>query len=143
MPDIYHDFPIAAPRTRVFEVLESAEGLARWWTLSSEGTPGPGETYRLDFGPDYQWTAVMRTYEPPQAVEWEFTKAHSDWEGSRVGFRLEETGEGTQVRFTHMGWPELNEHYRISCYCWAMYLRILKRYVEAGEEVAYRDRLNV
>lgn len=143
MPDIAHDFPIFAPRHRVFEVLESAEGLARWWTLSSQGTPGVGETYQLDFGPGYQWTAVMRTHQPPAAVEWELTKADPDWQGSRVGFQLEETPEGTQVRFTHRGWPERNEHYRISCYCWAMYLRILKRYLEAGEEVAYPDRLKV
>ena len=36
-----------------------------------------------------------------------------------------------------------NDHYKISSYCWAMYLRILKRYVESGEEVPYENRLNV
>ncbi len=35
------------------------------------------------------------------------------------------------------------EHYRISCYCWAMYLRILKRYLEHGETVQYARRLDV
>lgn len=143
MPDIYHDFMIAAPRRRVFEVLESPEGLAQWWTLSSQGTPGVGQTYQLGFGPEHQWTAVMTTHQPPAALEWELTEADPDWQGSHVGFRLEDTTGGTQVRFTHLGWPQLNEHYRISCYCWAMYLRILKRYLEAGEEVAYPDRLNV
>ncbi|MCH8956850.1 SRPBCC domain-containing protein, partial [candidate division KSB1 bacterium] len=38
---------------------------------------------------------------------------------------------------------EANEHYRVSCYCWAMYLRLLKRYVEHGETVPYEDRLDV
>jgi Activator of Hsp90 ATPase homolog 1-like protein len=32
---------------------------------------------------------------------------------------------------------------KISSYCWAMYLRILKRYVEFGEEVPYEKRLQV
>jgi uncharacterized protein YndB with AHSA1/START domain len=34
-------------------------------------------------------------------------------------------------------------HYRVSCYCWAMYLRILKRYLEHGETVPYAKRLDV
>jgi len=49
----------------------------------------------------------------------------------------------TEVSFYHVGWKENNEHYKISCYCWAMYLRILKRYIEFGEEVAYEKRLSV
>ena len=48
----------------------------------------------------------------------------------------------TQVRFHHVGWPEPSEHYRISCFCWAMYLRLLKRYVEKGERVPYEARLD-
>jgi hypothetical protein len=35
-----------------------------------------------------------------------------------------------------------NEHWRISCYWWAMYLRVLRRYLEHGESVAYEDRLD-
>jgi hypothetical protein len=60
-----------------------------------------------------------------------------------VGFELEEAGGETQVRFHHLGWPAANDHYRISCYCWAMYLRILKRYLEYGELVPYEKRLEV
>ena len=71
------------------------------------------------------------------------TKADDDWKGTRVGFHLAAIEGGTQVRFHHTGWPRLNEHYRISCYCWAMYLRILKRYVEHGEAVPYDQRLDV
>ena len=42
------------------------------------------------------------------------------------------------------GTPKLGgEHFRISSYCWAMYLRVLKRGVEFGEAVPYKDRLNV
>jgi hypothetical protein len=59
-----------------------------------------------------------------------------------VGFSLESSGSSTKVHFYCKGWPLLNEHHRISCYCWAMYLRILRRYVEYGEIVAYEDRLD-
>ncbi len=49
----------------------------------------------------------------------------------------------TQVRFSHSGWADANDHYHTSCFCWAMYLRILKRYVEHGELVPYEKRLEV
>ena len=39
--------------------------------------------------------------------------------------------------------PVLSEHYRISSYCWAIYLRVLRRYLEHGERVAYEQRLDV
>ena len=34
-----------------------------------------------------------------------------------------------------------NAHYRTSAFCWAMYLRLLKKYVETGEVVPYERRL--
>jgi hypothetical protein len=61
-----------------------------------------------------------------------------------VGFALEDLGNGrTWVRFHHTGWPDASEHYRTSSHCWALYLRILRRFVEHGETVPYADRLNV
>jgi uncharacterized protein YndB with AHSA1/START domain len=143
MPDILHDFPIAAPIDRVFDILASAEGLDAWWTKRAEGAPGLGNRYKLWFGPEYDWAAVVRRYQPPTEIEWELTEAHADWIGTRVGFRLAPEAGGTQVQFYHVGWPESNQHYRISTYCWAMYLRVLRRYIEFGETVAYEDRLNV
>ena len=66
-----------------------------------------------------------------------------DWEGSKVGFRLTANNKTTDVQFYHTGWNEDNEHLRISNFCWAMYLRILKRYLEFGEFVPYSNRLQV
>ncbi|REJ76150.1 MAG: hypothetical protein DWQ47_11070 [Acidobacteria bacterium] len=74
-----------------------------------------------------------------------------DWDNSRVRFELTEKAleEGssssvsvTDVLFSHTGWPEGNDHYRISCFCWAMYLRLMKKWVEDGTMVAYAKRLD-
>lgn len=143
MPDILHDFPIAAPIDRVFGILSSPEGLDAWWTKRAEGIPGVGNRYRLHFGSGYDWVGVMRRYEPATLLEWEITEADADWLNTRVGFRLAPVDGRTQVEFYHAGWAAPNDHYRISCYCWAMYLRILKRYIEQGEQVPYEDRLSV
>ncbi|HSR51053.1 MAG TPA: SRPBCC domain-containing protein [Acidobacteriota bacterium] len=143
MPDIYHDFLIQAPPSKVFQSISTPAGLDRWWTQDSQGSPEKGSEYKLDFGPEYRWRAEVSQCVADKRFELHLTDAHKDWQGTRVGFELEAQGDGaTQVRFHHLGWPEANDHYRRSCYCWAMYLRLLKGWIESGEAVPYAERLN-
>lgn len=143
MTDILHDFPINASIERVFHAMTSPTGLDTWWTKRSEGEPREGAEYDLWFGPEYDWRARVTRSVPNTEFELEMTRADADWLGTRVGFRLEPRKGGTWVQFHHTGWPTANEHYRISCCCWAMYLRVLRRSLEHGETVAYEDRLDV
>ena len=143
MADIFHQFPINAPREKVFEAVSTPAALDAWWTKGSSGKAVEGEGYTLDFGPEYDWSAVVSRCVPHTEFELKITSSEEDWQGTRVGFRLDDNKGGTLVRFHHTDWPELSEHYRISCFCWAMYLRLLKRYVEFGEVVPYEDRLDV
>ncbi len=142
MADIFHHFPIKAPLRQVFQAVSSPAGLDAWWTKGSSGEPEEQSEYMLNFGPEHGWRAVVSRLVPDTEFELELTRAQEDWVGTRVGFALEEKDGTTQVRFHHAGWPEANEHYRVSCYCWAMYLRLLKRYVEQGEIVPYEGRLD-
>ena len=143
MADIDHEFPIKAPQDRVFEAVSTPRELDSWWTKRSSGKPAEGERFELWFGPEYDWEAVVTKCVPPSEFELRITKAGPDWLGTRVGFHLVSRASATQVRFSHEGWPSPNEHWRVSCYCWAMYLRVLRRYLEPGEEVAYEARLEV
>lgn len=143
MADIFHDFPIRAPLDQVFEAVSTPSGLDRWWTKASEGEPSQGAEYELSFGPEYDWRAEITRCVPNSEFELEMVRADHDWIGTRVGFRLERRGAATWVRFYHTGWPATNEHYRISCTCWALYLRILRRHLEHGESVPYESRLDV
>lgn len=143
MADILQDFPIAAPPDRVFAAVSQPALLDEWWTLRSDGVPTSGATYTLDFGPGYLWRAVVTRVQPGRAFELRLTEADDDWRHSTVGFDLEPSGAGTQVRFAHRGWPEANGHYRTSCHCWALYLRVLRRHLEHGETVPYEQRLSV
>jgi hypothetical protein len=71
-------------------------------------------------------------------------QSDDDWKNTKVEFNLiNKNNSITEVEFYHTGWPYSNEHYKISSYCWAMYLRILKRYLEFGETVPYEERLSV
>jgi uncharacterized protein YndB with AHSA1/START domain len=141
MADIFQHFPIKAPAPQVFQAVSTPAGLDAWWTERSSGGPEEGAEYSLGFGAGYNWRARVSRSIPDREFELELTGADDDWQGTRMGFQLEESDGATQVRFHHTGWPESNEHYRVSCYCWSMYLRLLKRYVERGEVVPYDDRL--
>lgn len=142
MNDIFHTFPINTSPAKVFEAVSSPAGLDAWWTEKSTGTPATGNEYRLSFGPGYDWRATVRKCVPGEVFEFEIVRSDNDWNGTRVGFVLTKKNGTTQVEFYHIGWPEQNEHYRISSFCWAMYLRLLKRYLEFGESVPYNKRLD-
>jgi uncharacterized protein YndB with AHSA1/START domain len=143
MPDITHDFPINAPPAQVFRALSDPKLLDEWWTQRSAGKPALGEAYDLDFGPGYAWRAQVTKCVLNVEFELTMTAADADWMGTRVGMQLKPIDGGTQVRFAHSGWPNGNEHFRISSFCWAMYLRVLKRHLEFGERVPYEKRLDV
>jgi uncharacterized protein YndB with AHSA1/START domain len=132
---------IKATLQQVFRAVSTPTGLDSWWTKRSSGEPTLGADYDLSFGPDYDWRAVVSRCVPDTEFELEVTRAQEDWQRTRVGFLLEDKDGVTQVQFYHSGWPAANEHYQVSCYCWAMYLRLLQRYVEYGELVPYEDRL--
>lgn len=139
--DILFDFPVDAPPERVFAAVTTPKGLDAWWTARSEGFPEAGETYALWFPPDYDWRARVLRVEPDRSFELELSEAQPDWVGTRVGFELAPIPRGTHLRFHHAGWAEATDHYRTSAYCWALYLRLLARYVTLGEVIPYEGRL--
>lgn len=143
MADIYHDFYIGTPAERVFQAVSTPAGLQQWWTKRSSGDVKEAGIYELWFGPEYDWRGRVTKCAPHSDFELEVLQADKDWNGTRVGFHFSERDGTTMVQFYHRGWPKMNDHYRISCYCWAMYLRILRRYLEHGEVVPYEQRLDV
>lgn len=143
MNDIFHNFPINASIAKVFDAISTPNGLDKWWTKRSSGKVDIGETFHFHFEPDYNWTAVVSKCIPDKEFELTMQNSDQDWKGSKVGFHLIDKNSVTEVQFYHTGWKENNEHLRISNFCWAMYLRILKRNLEFGEFVQYADRLNV
>ena len=143
MADIYHDFYISVTPAQIYRGIASPSGLDTWWTEKSSGKPNVGELYNLGFGPGYDWEAIVTRCTPAKEFELKMTKSDADWDETKIGFSIKELENGCQVEFRHTGWHEINEHYRISSFCWAMYLRILKLNLENGLTVPYAERLNV
>lgn len=143
MADLSYLFPIKAPRKQVFDAISTPAGLNSWWTKTCSGEPVTNNEYELGFGPNYDWRGRVLLCMPDSDFELQLFVADQDWQDTRLVFHLSEKDGVTEVDFHHLSWPTENEHFRISCYCWAMYLRLLKRYVELGEVVPYDDRLEV
>ena len=141
MPDILHDFRVKADPTTVYRAISTPDGLNQWWTQRAVGHAEAGQEYELWFGPDADWRARVTEARPGQCLGLEMTVAAPDWLGTQVHFALEAEGDATKVRFSHSGWQSESEHFRVSSYCWAMYLRVMRRFVEFGEQVRYEDRL--
>jgi uncharacterized protein YndB with AHSA1/START domain len=143
MADVLHDFFIKAGTEKVFAAISESAQIDNWWSLHCAGQPTMGGEYHLFFGEPWDWRARVTRFEPGSAFEWHMTEAMDDWIGTRVGFDLSATEGGTKVRFYHRGWAEESEHFRISSYCWAQLLHLLKRWVEAGEVMPHAERLEL
>lgn len=143
MADIFHHFPISGSSNKIFECFATTSGLNAWWCETSVGQAALGARFDLNFGPGYAWVAEITKYNPIHEIEFTFHESDPDWNGTKVGVSLVEEKKLTMVHFYHEGWREINAHFKISTYCWAMYLRLLKRFVEHNETVAYSERLRV
>lgn len=136
---VQHCLHINAPLKEVYHAVSTPEGLDAWWTLQCVGKPEENAHYRLYFGPGYDWKAEVSRCSD-NCFEMTIYTDDPEWNGTKVTFQMEENEKGTKLHFSHSGWPEASEHFRISSYCWALYLRLLKRFVEKGEVVPYELR---
>ncbi|MEZ6096794.1 MAG: SRPBCC domain-containing protein [Pirellulaceae bacterium] len=140
MPNIRHQLEIQAPLSHVFDLLTLPDGLNNWWTLECTGTPELGAEYRLYFGPEYDWRAVVSHVLPGEAITWSIVDAMDDWLPTQFGFELEQTAKGCTLRFFHLNWQEESDHFAITTYCWAQLLRGLKDLAETGTIVPFECR---
>ena len=142
MFEILHDLHINSKPSEVYSLISTPRGLNKWWTKDSEGEAEEGSRYRLYFSDEYDWAGKVTKCQIEDYIEWEMIDCSDDWKGTLVGFELFPKDDGTEVRFYHKGWKNQNSEYRGSSYCWAAYLRLLKRYLEHDEFVPYEHRNN-
>jgi uncharacterized protein YndB with AHSA1/START domain len=83
VPDIFHDFPIIASRSQVFEAISTPAGLDSWWTKRSSGRPADAAKYELWFSPEHDWRAVVSCFVPDTEFELHLTHADKDWQNPR------------------------------------------------------------
>lgn len=142
MYEILHDLHINAKPSEVYSMISKPRGLNKWWTLEAEGVPEEGSRYRFFFSDEYDWAGIVTKAEIEDYIEWRMVDCDEDWNDTLVGIELTPSDQGTQVLFYHKNWKKANHHFRRTSYCWATYLRLLKRYIEHDEFVPYHHRNN-
>lgn len=137
---IYHDLLIDASMERVFQAITKPDQLVDWWPEKCSGEPRIGAEYNFYFGPEYDWYAKVIEVKENKAFYIQMTKSDQDWNGTTFGFDLNWKQEKVQLQFWHKGWPQCNEHFRRSSFCWAMLLQGLKNYAEKGWIIPFEKR---
>jgi uncharacterized protein YndB with AHSA1/START domain len=140
MPDIRHRVGIAAPQHRVYEVLATKDGLAKFWTRQVEGDCEVGGKLRFFFGKP-EPSAVMEVVElsPDDRVRWKCVNGPPEWVGTTVTFDLKTSGGETVLLFVHANWREPVEFMHHCSTKWATVLIGLRSGLEGGAFTAFPD----
>jgi uncharacterized protein YndB with AHSA1/START domain len=124
----------------VYKAISEPEHLEKWWPLKCFGIPQVGREYNFNFTDEYDWYAEVENCKIWEHIHYKMTKSDKDWDSTSFGFDLNETEAGVSVRFFHVNWPECNDEFRQSSYCWAMLLKGLKDYLEKGIVIPFEER---
>ena len=144
MNTIFHDLVIKSNKEKLFYAITTEDGLNAWWTLKSKGNCSIGEEYQFYFSEAYDWYGRIDKLKLFELVEFKMVKAGSDWMDTVLSFELiDQDSEHTKLRFEHRGWIEINDHFRRTSYCWALYLHCLKKYIEDKVIYPYGERTSL
>ncbi|ULC60535.1 SRPBCC domain-containing protein [Flaviramulus sp. BrNp1-15] len=138
--NIYHNLLIKASSKEVFDAVSQPEHLDNWWTLKSSGKPELNSEYNLNFTDTYNWFCKVSKVKENESFHLKMTDSDKDWNPTTFGFDLEVKENATYLKFSHKNWPENNEHFKHSSFCWAMLLYDLKNYLEKGIIIPFEER---
>jgi uncharacterized protein YndB with AHSA1/START domain len=138
--NILHNLVIESTKKEVFKAVSLPEHLNNWWTLKCSGKPELGSEYNLFFTSEYDWYGKVSKCIEYESFHISMTKSDLDWDETTFGFDLEETDTGTLVKFSHINWPNSNNHFRTASFCWALLLNGLKNYIEKGIILPFEER---
>jgi uncharacterized protein YndB with AHSA1/START domain len=138
MADILHRVGIKSSPDEVYQALATREGLAAWWTSSTEGESKVGGALGFRFrdpkGADIGgFDMKVLELDPARRVLWQVVRGPEEWVGTRISFELKRDGDYTVVLFKHLGWRVPVEFMHHCSTKWAIFLMSLKSLVETGK----------
>jgi len=140
MTEIKQSYALNVSSEKVFDALTQEAHLKLWWTPDCKAECVVGGTANFEFNPygDYCNMKVSKL-EEYKLVEWECVESTmmktKDWVGTTIRFELSSTDQGgTNLEFTHSGWPGETDCYKACVDGWAHFLgKSLKAYLETGK----------
>jgi uncharacterized protein YndB with AHSA1/START domain len=136
MADILHRIGVQASLDEVYKALATRDGLAAWWTRSTQGESRVGGVLKFRFSAGGAeiggFDMKVLELQPAKRVLWHVIQGPEDWIGTKIGFDLKQAGGHAIVLFKHEGWKEAVEFMHHCSTKWAIYLMSLKSLVETG-----------
>lgn len=116
-----------SPRA-VFDAINDVRG---WWTGEIAGsTDRLGAEFTYRHGKIHRSTQRIAELVPGKRIVWRVVDAHLDfvrdgaeWNGTDVVFEIGRKGDGTEVRFTHVGLAPRLECYDRCASAWRFFVR--------------------
>ena len=133
MSKIEHEIKIKGNLDAVYQALMTLQGIKSWHSAEAEGTPNLHEKLitKGHNKPTFVWK--ITELKPHQEIEWECEQGPGDATGTKAIFKLEKSDEKhTLVRFSHLGWPDTEGHFKHCNTLWAVLLYHLQQYVETS-----------
>ena len=138
MVNIVHRIGIKAPAAQVYKAVTTIDGLAKWWTVETQGDVTVGGniefTFRSPKG-EFMGKFVMKVTKlnDQKEVRWRCLEGPPDWIGTDITFQLSEQDGQTIVLFGHRNWKEEVEATYHCSMKWATFMLSLRAYVETGK----------
>jgi uncharacterized protein YndB with AHSA1/START domain len=133
MADIAMQLIIEATPETVYEAVATTKGIQSWFTDQAEAGEGVGGLHELTFpGVPEPWRLRIAEAVPGSRLVLE--GLNGPWTGTTQTYELVETDTpgNTLLRFTHAGFPAVDDGYRNFTYGWATKFTALKAYAETG-----------
>jgi uncharacterized protein YndB with AHSA1/START domain len=112
--DIRHMIRIAAAPARVYPLVATPEGLARWWAEDVEKADG---VVRLGFFKRQTVYNLRLIESQPTRVTWR-CESGDEWSGTELRFELADSAGATMLRFTHANWKADTDYYVMCTTTW-------------------------
>jgi hypothetical protein len=112
------------------EVFAAISNARAWWSEEIDGeTDKLGAVYYYHFKDIHRCTIKVSELVSNKKVVWHvlhndfnFIKDKSEWNNSDIVFEIEKKGDGTELRFTHVGLAPTHECYNVCSDAWGTYI---------------------
>jgi hypothetical protein len=124
--DFSATFTVTASPDEAFAAINNVRG---WWSEEIDGpTDNVGDEFTFWYEDIHRSTQRITESVPGRRVVWHivqgylnFTDDPGEWTGTDVVFDLSSTGEGTEVRFSHVGLLPQSECYDQCSTAWSFF----------------------
>ncbi|MFG1665313.1 SRPBCC domain-containing protein [Streptomyces sp. Y7] len=137
MADISMQLHIAADPDTVYAAISTTDGIHGWFTTTAAAEQGVGGAHELRFpGVEEPWRLHITEAEPGKRLV--LTGENGPWTDTVQTYEILARPDGdVTLRFTHSGFPGVDDAYRDFTYGWATKFTQLKAYAETGEPAPF------